>query len=43
MANKGQKFNAYTPELRNEIVLKYFNENRSATSLSNEYGVSRGN
>ena len=42
MANKGQKFNQYTPELRNEIVSKYLNENKSFGYLSNEYGISKG-
>ena len=42
MASKGQKFNQYTPEFRNEVVLKYFNENRSSSSLSKEYGISKG-
>lgn len=42
MASKGQKFNSYTPELKNEIVSKYLNENKSFGYLSNEYRVSKG-
>ncbi len=42
MANKGQKFNQYTPELRNEIVSKFLNENKRFGYLSNEYGISKG-
>ena len=42
MANKGQKFNQYTPEFRNEIISKYLNENKSFGFLSNEYSVSKG-
>ena len=42
MASKGQKFNQYTPKLRNEIVSKYLNENKSFGYLSNEYGISKG-
>lgn len=35
MASKGQKFNNYTPEFRNEIVLQYLNENKSYGYLAN--------
>lgn len=42
MASKGQKFNSYTPELKNEIVSKYFNDARSSGSLAKEYGISKG-
>ena len=42
MASKGQKFNTYSSELRNEVVSKYFNENRSSGSLAKEYGISKG-
>ena len=40
MASKGQKFNKYTPEFRNEIVLQYLNENKSYGYLANIYGIS---
>ena len=41
MASKGQKFNQYTPEFRNEIVLQYLNENKSYGYLANVYGISK--
>lgn len=41
MASKGQKFNKYTPEFRNEIVLQYLNENKSYGYLANVYGISK--
>lgn len=42
MASKGQKFKNYSPELKQEILNKYFNENKSYTSLSLEYNISKG-
>ena len=42
MASKGQKFNSYSPELRNEVVSKHINENRSFGSLAREYNISKG-
>jgi len=41
MASKGQKFNQYTPEFRNEIVLQYLNKNKSYGYLANVYGISK--
>ena len=41
MASKWQKFNQYTPEFRNEIVLQYLNENKSYGYLANVYGISK--
>ena len=40
MAKKGQKFNRYTPELRQEILNKYFSKQGSIRSLAKEYGIS---
>ena len=40
MAKKGQKFNKYTPEQRQEIVDKYLSGQGSPRSLSKEYGIS---
>ena len=37
MASKGQKFNSYSPELKQEILNKYFNQNQSYSSLALEY------
>ena len=42
MAKKGQKFNNYTKELKEEILNKHFNEKASAGFLSKEYGISIG-
>lgn len=42
MASKGQKFNSYSPELKQEILNKYFNQNQSYSSLALEYSVSKG-
>lgn len=41
MASKGQKFNKYPPELKNEILNKYYNGQGSARTLGIEYGISR--
>ena len=40
MAKKGQKFNKYTKEYKEEILNKYFNNQGSALSLSREYNIS---
>ena len=42
MASKGQKFNSYSSDLKQEILNKYFNQNQSCSSLAMEYGVSKG-
>ena len=42
MASKGQKFNKYTPEFRNEIVSQFINEDKSYGYLSKTYGISEG-
>ena len=40
MAIKGQKFNKYSPELKLEIVKKYFDGLGSSRSLAKEYNIS---
>ena len=40
MASKGQKFNKYCDELKEEIIKKYNEGNGSARSLGKEYGIS---
>ena len=40
MAKKGQKFNNYTKELKEEILQRYFNEKISTVELSREYNIS---
>ena len=40
MASKGQKFNKYWDELKEEIINKYNEGNGSARSLGKEYGIS---
>ena len=40
MASKGQKFNSYSPEIKNEILEKYFSNQGSAGSLAKEYDIS---
>ena len=40
MASKGQKFNSYSKELKQEILDKYFSNQGSAKSLGLEYGIS---
>ena len=40
MASKGQKFNSYPPELKNEILEKYFSNEGTSRSLAKEYGIS---
>ena len=39
MAEKGQKFKKYTPELKNKILGEYFSGKESPTSLSSKYDV----
>ena len=41
MAKKGQKFNKYTVEFRQEVVQKYFDGKGSAYSLAREYEISK--
>ena len=40
MASKGQKFNSYSPELKQEVLNKYFSGNGSRISLGREYNIS---
>ena len=40
MAKKGQKFNKYSEELKQEIIQKYLGGKGSARSLAKEYNVS---
>jgi len=40
MASKGQKFNKYSVELKQEIVQKYLDGKGTARSLGKEYGIS---
>ena len=40
MAKKGQKFNNYTKELKEEILERHFNEKISTGELSREYNIS---
>ena len=40
MAKKGQKFNNYTKELKEEILSKYLNERVSARTLARIYNIS---
>ena len=39
MASKGQKFNKYTKELKEEVIGKYFNKDSGLTTLSKEYNI----
>ena len=41
MARKGQIFKKHSEETKEEILRKYFKENRSARSLGEEYGISK--
>ena len=41
MASKGQKFNKYSVELKNEIINKYFEGKYTPRSIGKEYGISR--
>ncbi len=40
MASKGQKFNSYSPNLKQEILDKYFAGKGSSVSLGKEYNIS---
>ena len=40
MASKGQKFNKYSDDLKQEIIQKYIDGKGSARSLGREYGIS---
>lgn len=40
MASKGQRFKAYSPELKKEILDKYFSNQGSARSLAKQFGIS---
>ena len=40
MASKGQKFKSYSPELKQEILDKYFSGKGSRVSLGREYNIS---
>jgi len=40
MASKGQKFKKISPEIKKEILLKYFSGGASPKTLGREYGVS---
>lgn len=39
MAKKGQKFNKYTVELRQEVVQRYLNGEGSPVTLGEEYNI----
>ena len=39
MASKGQKFNKYSKELKEEIMNKYLNNQGTANYLSKEYNI----
>ena len=41
MAKKGQKFNSYTKELKEEILKRYYEEFVPTTVLEQEYGISK--
>ena len=40
MAKKGQKYNKYSKEIKEEILKKYYNGEGNPTSLSKEYNMS---
>ena len=40
MATKGQKFQKYSNDLKQEIIQKYLNGEGTARSLGKEYGIS---
>ena len=42
MASKGQKFNKYSIELKNEILNKYLEGKGTTRTLGQEYGISKG-
>ena len=39
MASKGQKFNKYSKEIKQEIMCKYLNNLGTSNSLSKEYNI----
>ena len=39
MAKKGQKFNSYSEEIKEEVLKKYFEEYMSSRVLEEEYGI----
>ena len=39
MAKKGQKFNSYSEEIKEEVLRKYFEEYMSSRVLEEEYGI----
>ena len=41
MASKGQKFNKYNVELKNEILNKYLESKGTPRTLGQEYGISK--
>ena len=41
MASKGQKFNKYSIELKNEIINKYLEGKVTTRKLGQEYGISK--
>lgn len=41
MASKGQKFNKYSVELKNEILNKYLEGKGTTRTLGQEYGISK--
>ena len=41
MASKGQKFNKYSIELKNEIIIKYLEGKGTTRKLGEKYGISK--
>ena len=41
MASHGQRFNSYNPNIKQEILNKYFSNQGTQGSLAKEYGISR--
>ena len=41
MAKKGQKFNSYSEEIKEEVLKKYFEKYMSSGALEKEYGISQ--
>ena len=39
MASKGQKFNKYSKELKEEVIKKYYEAKGTPVSLGEEYGI----
>ena len=42
MANKGQKFNKYSPKIKEKILEEYINEEVGRDFLGRKYGISPG-